>query len=135
LARDIEGDRIGSVHPDDVGKAIGCMIKRLIPARSDSRLVAMVVTRVSIRSDLWMERPKRLKFVTGSQMEDRAFGAQFAQIGRMVGISAHADNPGPIGLDQNATADAAVTAGRFDFVGRTDRDLRGICGHHRPFQG
>ncbi len=58
-----------------------------------------------------MERSSREGFGGGAEVQGGALGAQAAEIGRVVGVAAHAGNAPVLGLDEDAAADAAVAAG------------------------
>ena len=106
LARNIERDAVGAVLADDRGELVGGEIERALPAHALAR---------GVRACAAIPGYKRARRRSRGQMQRRALGAQAAEIRRMVGIAAHAGDPVAIGLDHDAAADAAVTAGGFDF--------------------
>src|SRR4029078_8075164 len=79
LPRDIEGQRIGSVLPDRVGKAVGEIIPRVVPLPTRSRLG----TRAT------HFRIERAAGQTSREVECLALGAQASAVGRMCRIATH----------------------------------------------
>ena len=74
-------------------------------------------------------RVEEAVLLRGRQVERRPVGAQAPEIGRVVGVAAHAGDAPGFGLDQYAAADAAVGAGGGGFHGgkqsnpRADNDM------------
>jgi hypothetical protein len=56
-----------------------------------------------------------LQYRIGGEMKRTAFGAQPAKIGRMIRIAPHASDPLPVGFNDDAAADTAITTCGFGF--------------------
>ena len=108
LARHMEGDRIRAMPGDELGKALGGMVQRGLPAQP---LPGLAAPGPQGR----MQRPTGR---TGAQMQGRTLGAQTARIGRVLGIALHAEDALRIVLDQHATAGAAIAAHRAGLADR-----------------
>ncbi len=84
LARAVEADGVGAVRRDDRGEAVGGLVERLVPADARERAAAR-------RAALRMQQPRlRDHLARGRQVQRAALGAQAPEVGRMVGVAAHA---------------------------------------------
>ena len=98
LAGDIEGDRIRAVFADDLGKAVGDIIQRFIPADCLPGQIAVTA----------QFRLQGATFRLGAQVQGRPLGAQPPEIRRMLRVAAHTGDTAAFALDDDATADAAI---------------------------
>ena len=101
LAGNIKRDTVRPVLPNRFGKPRRRMIKCSIPADT-------LTCRRAGGAEL---RKLRACGVRIGQMQGRALGAQAAEIGRMIRVSAHTGNPRVIAFNEHAAANAAITTG------------------------
>ena len=87
LARDVERDAVRAVRAMQSREAIGEMVERFRPTRSRTRLAAP-------RPHQRMRRPHAHRRGPRGEVQRRALAAQPAEVGRMVGIAAHAGDRG-----------------------------------------
>ena len=138
LARDVEADGIRPMLGADRQQLLGDAARGRVPVLRLERIVARGPPGRLQQALLLAHQRRR------GQVQRRALGAQPAEVGRMVGITAHADDARGIALarrvDQHAAADPAVRAGRARAAHALGRRVRGrgglaILGHpgvHRP---
>lgn len=96
LARDVEGNGIGAVAVDHPGEAAGHGVQRLVP--TDPCIADHRIEQAVVEAQRFAQR--------------RALGAQPAEVGGMVGITAYLPAAAPIRFRQDAAADATVGTGR-----------------------
>jgi hypothetical protein len=83
LPGNVEGNAVRPMRGDDFGKAVGGMIEGRIPADALSRLSALP-TQFGMQQAVIRTR---------RQMQSGALGAQTTEVGRMLGIATHTDDP------------------------------------------
>ena len=104
LAGNIERDTVGAMLADNRGELF----------RGDVQCVIPVHARTNGRARAAQLRIQRARVVPGGQMQRRTLGAEPAEIRRMRRIAAHAGDTAARSLDQDAAADSAVTARRWN---------------------
>ena len=108
LAADVKGDAVGAVLADGAGEFLRGMVERGVPAHPFTRcglLAAQFRMHQALRHDLRRH----------GQVQRAALGAQAPEVGRMLGVAAHAGDAGRVVFDDYAAADAAVGAGGSGF--------------------
>ena len=101
LAGNVEGDRIRAVGADRLGKTSGRLVERHVPGQRFAQPVPHAA-------------PFRVQEPAGRVSglgKGRALGAQAPAVGGVVGVAAHAGDRAVFGLDEDATADAAIATG------------------------
>ena len=130
LARNIEADGIRAVLADDAGEVLGGEVHRVVPGHAFGLGAAR-------RAPHRMQQPGLARHRRRSrQVQGRALGAEPAEVGRMVGVTAHADDLPALAADDDAAADAAVGAGGaglfHEAVGRCGCVAQTSAGMTRP---
>jgi len=103
------------MRADDLGKTVGRMIERRVPADALARQIAVQAQLRMQQTIVWLRR----------QVQRRALAAQPAEIGGVVGVAAYANDLSVndlsgFGFDQQPATDAAVTTGGFDLLVHDD---------------
>ncbi len=108
---------------DDGGEALRDMVQRRVPAHCTA-------WRVALRAQFGPQRAHlRQQFRLGAQVQRAALGAEFAVVGRMIRVAAHTRDATALGLDEHATAHAAIRTGRARLARRAvGHDGDGACG-------
>jgi hypothetical protein len=102
LAGDIESDAVRPVLADGLGENVGRVLQRAVPVGATAGQ-ALAQTQL---------RVERAGAQVAGQVQGRALAAQLAEVGRMAGVAGHIEDALAVVLDQHATADSAVAAGR-----------------------
>ena len=97
LAGDVEADAVRAVLADRVGEFARDEIERRVPRRAFAR-------RTTRDAQFRMQRAHLLLHGgPGGQVQRAALGAQAAEVGRMVGVAAHAGDPPALAIDSMMT--------------------------------
>ncbi len=102
LAGDIEGDAVRPVFADGLGEHVSGMLQGAVP-------VGTAAGQALTQAQLGIEGAG---VEVAGEVQGRTLAAQFAEVGRMAGVASHVEDALAVVLDQHATADTAVAAGR-----------------------
>ncbi|KUR50582.1 hypothetical protein PST407_01351 [Pseudomonas syringae pv. tomato] len=115
LAGNVERHAVGAVFANALGKHGGGVLQCGVPIGHAAR-------QPFAQAQLRVQRPC---FDVAGQVQARTFAAQLAEVRRVLGIAADAENALPVMLDQHPAADAAIAAGGCRHLSALD----GQAGH------
>ena len=106
LAGNVEGHRIRAVLADCLGETAGRLVERRVPTQRLQRRGALRAPQRLDETAVELDGPVQVG----------ALGAQLAEVGRVLGIAAHAGDAAGAMADDDAAAGTAVGAGGAGFL-------------------